>query len=105
MIRNVAQAAQWREGLQKVEVLDDKRFREHSKFGAMTYEVIEDDPGRKMVTKIIDRDLGFGGSWTYVLEDAPGGTRLTSTENGEITNVFFRFMARFVFGYTGAMET
>ena len=29
----------------------------------------------------------------------------TITENGEIYNPFFRFMARFVFGYTATMET
>ncbi len=30
---------------------------------------------------------------------------VTITENGEIYNPFFRFMARFVFGYTVTMET
>ena len=33
------------------------------------------------------------------------GTRVTLTENGEIYNPVFRFMARFVFGYDGTMRT
>ena len=27
------------------------------------------------------------------------------TENGTVTNLFFRFMSRFVFGYTATIET
>jgi len=30
---------------------------------------------------------------------------VTVTENGEITSPFFRFMARFVFGYAGTIES
>ena len=39
-----------------------------------------------------------------MLEPTDAGTRVTITENGEIYNVFFRFMARFVFGYTATMD-
>jgi hypothetical protein len=34
-----------------------------------------------------------------------GGSELRIHENGEIYNVIFRFMARFLFGYTGSIET
>ena len=43
--------------------------------------------------------------WTF--EIAPvsgGGAELRITEDGEIYNVIFRFMARFVFGYTASIE-
>ena len=33
------------------------------------------------------------------------GTRLKITENGTISNLLFRFMARFLFGYTATLET
>jgi hypothetical protein len=35
----------------------------------------------------------------------PNGSRVRITERGEVRNVIFRFMARFVFGYTATMET
>ncbi|HZD05714.1 MAG TPA: hypothetical protein VE173_12380, partial [Longimicrobiales bacterium] len=54
---------------------------------------------------IADEGLPFGGTWTYVLEPDAGGTRVTLTEDGEIYNPFFRFMARFVFGYDGTMRS
>ena len=105
LIRNVADAPRWREGVTQVELLDPTRFREHSKFGVVTYEIVEDLPDTKFVTRIADRDLGYSGSWTFALGDAEhGATRLTITEDGEVPNVFFRFMSKFVFGQTSSIE-
>lgn len=60
----------------------------------------------RMVTRIVDQDLPFGGSWTWEIAPADGGgsSRVSITENGEIYNPFFRFMARFFLGYTSSME-
>ena len=52
----------------------------------------------------IDGALAFGGSWTYQIAPASGGSDLTITENGEVYNVIFRFMSRFVFGYHATMD-
>jgi polyketide cyclase/dehydrase/lipid transport protein len=57
-----------------------------------------------LVARIDGSDLAFGGIWTYRITPAPGGSDLTITENGEVYNVIFRFMARFVFGYTATMD-
>ena len=105
VVRDVASAPQWREGVRKVEILGPARFSEQSKFGVVTYDIVEDDPARKFVTRIADQNLGYSGSWTYLFEDAPVGSRITITEDGEVSNIFFRFMSQFVFGYTGTMET
>ena len=48
--------------------------------------------------------LAFGGTWTYQIAPAPGGSDVTITENGEVYNVIFRFMARFVFGYHATLD-
>jgi hypothetical protein len=58
-----------------------------------------------MVTRIADQGLPFGGRWTYELAPSNAGTRVVITEDGEIYNPIFRFMARFVFGYAGTLET
>lgn len=100
---------EWRPGLKSVETLDDREgrpvWRETSSTGSMTLEVTAWEPPVRMVTRIADEGLPFGGTWTYELEDTEGGTRVTITEDGEIYNPFFRFMARFVFGYEGTARS
>jgi hypothetical protein len=71
----------------------------------MTYEVVESDPPQKLVTRIADPHLPFGGTWTYQIAASPeGGTTLTITENGEVYNPLFRFVSRYVLGYTATMD-
>ena len=59
----------------------------------------------RLVTRIVDRDLGYFGSWTYEFLPTESGTRLRITKNGEVPNVLFRFMSRFIFGHTATMES
>ncbi|HEY0160333.1 MAG TPA: SRPBCC family protein [Thermoanaerobaculia bacterium] len=102
-------APRWRKDLKKVEMLGAQQgrphFREHGAHGSVTYEIVEEVPGRSLVTRIVDQDLGYSGSWTYALAPAEGGTILTITEKGEVSNVVFRFMSRFVFGHTRTIDT
>ena len=79
-------------------------FREEGKNGTVNYELAEDVPPSRMVTRILDTDLGYGGKWTYVFTAENGGTRVTITEDGEVSNVLFRFMSRYVFGQTATLD-
>ena len=65
--------------------------------------VIESVPPSRLVTKIID-ETQFGGTWTFEIVPTPSGSRMTITERGEIYNVLFRALARYVFGYTSTMD-
>jgi len=107
-VREFASWPSWRTDLKSLEMLDAvdgrPRFREDSTNGQITYEVVEDVLGAKLVTRIVDQDLGYFGSWTYVFQRADSGTLMRITENGEVPNVLFRFMSRFVFGHTATME-
>ena len=109
VIRDLAAAPTWRTDLQSVEMLGEAdgrvRFREHSKQGRITYEIVEEKRPEKLVTRIVDQDLGFSGSWTYALSPTNEGTQIRITEDGEVSNVVFRFVSRFVFGHTATMET
>lgn len=67
-------------------------------------EVVEAMPPSKFVTRIVG-ESAFGGTWTWVIEKTSSGARATVTERGEIYNPVFRTLARFVFGYTGSIES
>lgn len=69
------------------------------------YVIVEQAPPRRLVTRVADPELPYGGTWTFELEPDGSGTRLTITERGQIHNPIFRVIARFVFGYAATMET
>lgn len=108
VVRNFREVPAWRSDVTRVDVFEDApgqvRFREEGRHGTVNYGLIEDIPGQRMVTKILDTDLGYGGSWTYVFTATGDGTRLEITENGEVPNVLFRFMSKFVFGQTSTID-
>jgi hypothetical protein len=98
----------WRKDVKRVELLPAPegrmRWREESGERPLTFEVERSEPPRRLVTRIVDRNLPFGGGWTFDLVPEGEGCRLTIREDGEIYNPFFRFMARFVFGYHRTLE-
>jgi hypothetical protein len=104
LIRDVAAAPSWRGDVKRVEILSPTQFREQGEHGGVTYDIVEDLPPGRFVTRIADRNLGYGGSWTWDVTPSAAGSRLTITENGEVTNIFFRFMSRFVFGHTATID-
>jgi uncharacterized membrane protein len=108
VIRDFPSAPAWRSDLKRVEVQtqpDGKvHLREEGKNGAVNYELVEDVPGERMVTQILDTDLGYSGKWTYAFAPENGGARLTITEDGEVSNALFRFMSRYVFGHTATLD-
>jgi hypothetical protein len=109
VVAEVEKAPTWRREIERVELIRANalrpQFREYSKHGVVTYEIIENAPGRKLVTRIVDRNLGYSGSWTYAFAPHGSGTELTITERGDVSNVMFRFMSRFVFGHTSTIDT
>jgi hypothetical protein len=57
-----------------------------------------------LAARIADPSLPFGGTWTYRIAPAAGGSEVTITEDGEVYNPFFRFMSRFVFGHAATLD-
>lgn len=108
-VSDVAGYANWLDGVSRIELLDAAngriRFREHTNTGPIVMEVAEASPPGRFVTAIADPDQPFGGTWTFEIAPEEGGSRVTITERGEIYNPIFRFMAKFVFGYTSTMES
>ena len=109
LVTNVDAFPSWRAGVKSVERLPPKdgkqRFREVSKNGRISYSIETLEPPRRVVTRIDDKSLPFGGSWTYEITPV-GSTQSTLriTEDGEIYNPIFRFVSRFILGYDGTIK-
>lgn len=81
-------------------------WRETDKHGqTITYETVESSAPRKLVVRIADPKLPFGGTWTYDLAPSPSGCSLTITEDGEVYNPLFRFVSRFIMGHTATIDS
>jgi len=101
----IAGPSDWR-GL-KYEWLTESplKWRETDSRGdRITYERVETIPPKRIVNRIADAKLPFGGSWTYEIAPGANGTELTITENGEVYNPLFRFVSRFIMGHTATIE-
>lgn len=68
-------------------------------------ETVESRPPTRLVSRISDPKLPFGGTWTYHIAKTPSGATLTITEDGFVTNPLFRFVARYVMGHHATIDT
>jgi len=106
-ITDVEQFPTWRKDVKKAERLPDRDghavWVEEGSSGRLTLAVEHADRPILLVTRIADPELPFGGTWTYNLQPGAQSCDVTITEKGEIYNLLFRFMARFVFGYEATM--
>jgi hypothetical protein len=70
----------------------------------IAYEEMEAVPPSRLVTRIADMKLPFGGTWTIDVTPSGAGSSVKITENGEVYNPVFRFMSRFVIGQTATID-
>ena len=98
----------WRRTVSSVELLEPvngrTRFVEHSGSDALTFEVVESDPPRRLATRIVDEGLPFGGTWVIEVAPAEAGSRVTITEHGQVYSPVFRFVSRYVMGHTRTID-
>jgi hypothetical protein len=97
----------WRSGLKSVKRLPDNgmpAWVETTDSGIIPLETTVSEPPQKLVVRIADAKLPFGGTWTYEIRATPEGSALRITENGEVYNPIFRFVSRFILGYTGTID-
>ena len=108
VLSDVGQYAAWRKDVKSLERLPDRDGRPAwvEDVGGMKIPMYFErmEPPSLLVARIADPKLAFGGTWTYRIAPAAGGSDLTITEDGEVYNVFFRFMSRFVFGHHATMD-
>jgi uncharacterized protein YndB with AHSA1/START domain len=98
----------WAPEITRVERLPDMNgnpvwYHRGSRF-SMPMEVLEATSPRRLEMRIADPKLPFAGTWTYEIAAVAGGSEVTVTERGAIGPPLFRFLSRFVFGYTSTMD-
>jgi hypothetical protein len=108
-VRDIGGVASWFPAMQRAERLQDRDGHEvwRQKIGGFEAPIIvlESSPARKLVTQIDPTAGGaFGGTWTYEFTPDANCTGISVTEAGWISNLLFRFMARFLFGYYGSLD-
>jgi hypothetical protein len=105
----IAGPPDWRSDLKGHGILPAKDGRpqwwEEAQGQRITYELLEDTPPLRRVTRIADKTLPFGGTWTLEIAPQPDGAVLRITEDGEVYNVIFRFLSRYIFGHTKTIDT
>ena len=108
MLADFPNYAKWAPQVKSVRRLPDHDghpvYQFEGKWG-MPLEVETLDAPHRMVTRIADPTLPFGGSWTWVIAREGNGARVTVTEDGEIRPALMRTMARFFFGYTTTLDS
>ena len=108
MLTDVERFPSWRAEVTRVQRLPDRDGKpawiEEGRSGKMAFAFDRMEAPRLLVSRITDPNLPFGGTWTLEIAPAPGGAHLRISEDGEIYNPVFRFMARFVFGYDGTIN-
>jgi Polyketide cyclase / dehydrase and lipid transport len=105
----VAGSQSWRPDVASCELITGdggKQFqRETSKRGeTILYELQENRPPLAIERRIATESLPYGGTWSFAFEPVNGGTRVRITEDGEVYNPVFRFVSRFVLGYTATLD-
>ena len=107
LVRTVTDYPNWRDDLQAVEPMagNDPRpaWTEIGLTKSVSYRADLDEAPTRFTARILDDDLGYAGEWQYVIAPFAGGTRLTITEVGEVSNPVFRFFGNFV-GYTRGVD-
>lgn len=108
-ISDFKNATSWRKDLKSIEQIEIFpgvfAWKEIDQGGdVITYTTLEAIPEQRLVRKIADKNLPFGGSWTFEITTDGAETILTITENGEVYNPFFRLLSKFVFGHHATID-
>ena len=107
-VSDFARYPDWRADVKKIAVEGagaGALVREENSTGTIPYRVEVLQPPSRLVMRIADPNLPFGGTWTYELRPEGAGTSLTLTEDGEVYNPIFRVMQKFFFSPYKTIDT
>jgi len=106
----IAGAQNWRPDVTRCEMLPAENGRElmretTSDGQTMTYELLDRRPPTSLERRIATENLPYSGTWSFLLQSNGENTIVRITEDGQVYNPVFRFVARFILGPTRTMDT
>ena len=109
IVSDFAKYPEWRTGVTRVDVEGPLGtgavIREHGPNGIIPFRIEVFEPPSKILTRIADSSLAFGGTWTFEVFSNDSGSELVLTENGEIYNPIFRLLGKFFFSPYETIDT
>jgi hypothetical protein len=102
-------APAWRPNVTRIERLPAQQgvpiWREHYQSGdTLTFATLESIAPARLVREIADPDLPFGGRWVYEIAPTDGGSRVTITEHGDVSNPVFRVVSRLLMDQAATID-
>jgi len=111
VVRDFAGQPFWWKDVRGVVRLPDvggrERWRQEYTSGPMALEIVEDQPPRRLVTRIVPSDnaASYGGTWTFEVAATDGQSQVTVTEEGWVANPLLRLVARTMLGPHTTMDS
>ena len=100
----------WRTGSEELWELPEKDGRrqwweEDTHRQRVAYEIVETKPPGRLVMRIAQPGLPFGGGWTFEIAALPGGgSEVRISEDGDIATSFFALWTEFLSGTLAALR-
>lgn len=98
----------WRKSVQRVEVIPSGNklpaWKEIQAHGSIPLQTVSENPPSQLVVAIADPTLPWGGTWTTEITPDSDGCVVRITEDGQVHNIIFRFVSRFIMGYTATID-
>lgn len=105
VLTNYKEYTSWRNGIKELTIDSTNHWTEKNSHGDnVSYQLEVVDDKRTFITRIINKDLAYGGYWEFSISPLQDGCLVKITENGEVFNPIFRFMAKYFFGHETTLK-
>ena len=100
---------EWRPSITQVQRMPDYQgnevWQESDRHGNdVAYATIESVSNQRITRRIVTKDLPYAGQWILELSPTSTGCRLNITEQGEIYNVLYKIIGKYIIGYDASIK-
>ncbi|MFM9841068.1 MAG: hypothetical protein ACKVOQ_22560 [Cyclobacteriaceae bacterium] len=105
VITDYKEYTSWRSGIKELTIDSVNHWTEKNSHGdKVSYRLEMGDEKGKLITRILNKDLAYGGFWEFTITSIDDGCSIKIVENGEVYNPLFRFMAKYIFGHETTLK-
>jgi hypothetical protein len=105
VIKDYKGYANWWSGIKELTIDSVNHWTEKNSHGdKVSYRLEMGDEKGKLITRILNKDLAYGGFWEFTFTSIDDGCSIKIVENGEVYNPLFRFMAKYIFGHETTLK-